>query len=315
MQHSPSPQASEAFWFGSVMDSDACSLAAQSAQLARVDQGGLRGSVETAVRLLRMLDDPDFSVVEVARLIEGDPALTVRVLRAANSPMFSLRRACKEVGHAVTMLGARTMGEVAAAAAAADLFGRYGVESRLRNHAVSSAALARELARQTGRESRDLFLAGLLHDVGKLVLLQGAGEERYGLSGQTYKQILEQRASQVNGTHLLEQTALGFDHAALGQAALEAWGIPDPIPSVVGLHHNVSKALTSDERGKELACLLRVADYLAHAFEGPKLEDEAAQTQLREPAAMAALGLEVEELQGMIPQLRYVHNGAAGLLD
>jgi hypothetical protein len=83
----------------------------------------------------------------------------------------------------------------------------------------------------------------------------------------------------------------------------------------VGLEHNVSKALTSEERVKELAGLLRAADYLSHAFEGPKLEDEAAQTQPREPTAMAARVLEVEELQGMIPQLRYVHNGAAGLLD
>jgi HD-like signal output (HDOD) protein len=302
-------------WFGSEPDSDANTLARDSQQLERVLEAGLCPSVEIATRLMRMLEDPEFSTTDVARLIESDPALTARVLTAANSPVFTLRRSCRSISHAVTILGARTIVELTAAAAVTGLYKHRGTEARLRDHAVSTAAVARELAELLRRPSRDLFLAGLLHDLGKLVLLQGAGEERYGTGGQRYDELLERRLSVSGGTYLLEQAALGFDHAALGCAALSAWGIPDPIPDLVGWHHSIELARRDGGTQQATVCVLRLADSLCHAFEGPRLQDQASQLMLREPAAVAELGLDVDELGLLIPQLQHVHAGAASMLD
>ncbi len=302
-------------WFGSESDSDATALARDSLQLERVLAKGLRPAVEIAARLMQMLEDPEFRSTEVARLLESEPVLAARVLGAANGPVFTLRQPCRSIRHAVSMLGARTIGELTAAVAVSELFGGSQAEARLRSHAVSTAALARELAQLLGRPSRDLFLAGLLHDLGKLVLLQGAVDERYGTGGQRYRELLERRLGVSGGTHLLEQAALGFDHAAMGCAALQAWGIPDPIPDLVGWHHSVEHARRDGGELSASVCVLRLADSLAHAFEGPRLQDQAAQLQLREPTAVAELGLDTEELGQIIPRLQYVHASAAGMLD
>jgi HD-like signal output (HDOD) protein len=151
--------------------------------------------------------------------------------------------------------------------------------------------------------------------VGKLVLLQGAGEERYGIESLDYASLLERRVGTCGGVHLMEQAALGFDHAALGCAALRAWNIPEPIPQLVGWHHSVPRARQEGGRMAELVYLLRVADCLTHAFTGPRLDDEANQAATREPAAMAGLGLNAERLEAFIPQLQYAHAAAPGLLD
>lgn len=315
MHTNTSPAHDPFVWFGSESDSDATSLAKDSPQLECVLARGLCPSMEIAARLLKMLEDPEFSTTDVARLIESDPALAARVLGTANSPLFTRRKPCRSIPHAVTMLGARTIGELTAAAAVSELFGRSGAEARLRSHAVSTAAVTKELAELLSRPSHDLFLAGLLHDLGKLVLLQGAGDERYGAGGQRYVELLERRLGTSGGTHLLEQAALGFDHAALGCAALQAWGIPDPVPDLVGWHHSVEHARRDGGDLLASTCVLRLADSLSHAFEGPRLQDQAAQLQLREPAAVAELGLEPEALELIIPQLQHVHMNAAGMLD
>ncbi len=315
MQYGTTSPFDPCVWFSADPHSESLSLARSSAQLQRVTDRGPQPSVEIATRLLQLLRVPEFSMAQVADLVEADPALTARVLRAANSPMFSARQPCKTVQHAVAMLGARTIGELAAAAAVSDLFGRSGVEASLRSHAVATAALARELARLLGRPGQDLFLAGLLHDLGKLILLQGAGGERYGLSSQPYDELLNVRVGIPGGTHLLEQTALGFDHGAVGQAALQAWGIPDPIPALVGSHHDVERASREGDRFAESVCLLRLADSMAHTFAGPRFENEATRLQLREPAAMTSLGLEPHDVEHHIPHLQLVHASAAELLD
>ena len=314
MLHSSDPQPELSVWFGLDQCCDATSLARASAQLERVLEQGLLSSMEIAVRLLQLLGDPEYSVDEVARVIEGDPALTTRVLRVANGAMFTLRQPCREVSHAVTMLGARTVSEIAAAAAAADLYGHHGIEGQLRTHAVSTAAVARELAQRLERPVMDVFLVGLLHDVGKLVMFQGAGSERYGTEGLGYGDLLERRGGQAGGTHLLEQAALGFDHAAMGSAALQAWGIPDPLPAVVGGHHDVARVIQEGGRSAELVCLIRLADSLVHAFGGARLGDTASRIMLREPAATAWLELDPDRIGAMIPGLRHAHTTAADFL-
>jgi len=182
MQQRTEPSVDPSVWLGLEMYTDATTLARRSHQLERVLVRGLQPSIEVAARLLRLLRDPEFELREVSRVIEGDPALTARVLGLSNSAVFARRQPCRDVAHAVTMLGAGTVGELAAVAAIAETYGLRDVEGKLRCHAVATGAVARELCVQRGRPTADVFLAGLLHDLGKLVLLQGAGDESYGAS-------------------------------------------------------------------------------------------------------------------------------------
>ncbi len=315
MTYTPTGGLDASIWSGLETYADATSLARASRQLERVRPGGLKASFEIAARLLRSLEDPDFCVREVAGIIEGDPVLATRVLGIANSPMFSRQGRCRDISHAVALLGARCLSEVAAAATAAGLYKRFGVQARMRDHSLSTAAVARRLATRLGASTDDVFLAGLLHDVGKLVFLQGAGDERYGMDGSSYAALLERRAGRVAGTHLIEQASQGFDHAALGCVALREWGIPEPVPRAVGWHHDLERARQEGGRMAELVSLLRLADSLSHAFAGPRLEVQTTRLLIREPVAMACLGLEPEDLDLALPELRHAHAAAIKLLD
>jgi len=315
MQQRTESSVDPSVWLGLEMYTDGTTLARRSPQLERVLARGLLPSIEVAARLLRLLRDPEFQLREVSRVIQCDPALTARVLGLSNSAVFARSRPCRDVAHAVTMLGAGTVGELAAVAAVGEAYGLRGVEGKLRSHAVATAAVARELCVQLGRPTVDVFLAGLLHDLGKIVLLQGAGDESYGTGGMDYQVLLQRRAGQSCGTHLLEQSALGFDHADMGCVALEAWNIPEPIPRVIGWHHSLERVLQEGGRTAELVCLVRVADSLAHVFAGPRYDDRTAGALLREPAAMAGLGLSLDDLLPLIPQLRHANSSSAGMLD
>ncbi len=304
----------EAAWFGLDSGQSQRSLAAGSLQLRTVRQRGLHPAVTVAVRLMELVRDPEFSVVEVGRLIESDPGLTARVIGIANSPMFPTTVPCRDVTHAVTLVGARTLGDIAAGAAVASLYGRRGLEGRLRAHAVSTAAIARELALQLRLPTQDLFVAGLLHDVGKLILLQARTPEDFGIGSTSYAELIERGGAIPGGVHWQEREALGFDHAAIGSVALDEWGIPQPIPRVVGLHHSIEVAIQRGGRTAELVCLLQVADALAHAFQSPALVEDAVEATRAEQAALAWLGVDEDRLRDLMTELHYAQFTAGDLL-
>jgi len=301
--------------FGQDNDDDARALAHTSIQLRMVQARGLQATLASAARMLRLVNDPEYNAMEVTGLVESDPGLATRVLGLANSALFDLRRPCSTVGHAVALLGGRALGEIAAAAALADLYRSYGLEGRLRSHAMSTAAVVRELALQLGLPTQDLFLAGLLHDVGKLVLLQSMVPDVYGSAGSTYRGLLDQRLRIVGGTHPMEQASLGFEHGVLAGVMLSSLGIPEPIPRVIGWHHSVELALQAGGRAADQVCLLRVADSLSHAFSTPSLVDDAVQSALMEHVALGFLGVDERSLEGMASELHHAHFSSRDLLS
>ncbi len=301
-------------WFGMDDDSQARALASTSLPYRRVEAAGVPPSTAAAVRLMRVVRDPEYSALEVVRMVESDPGLAARVLRMANSAMLGLRRPCRDVSHAVALLGGRAMSEIAAAAAVCDLYRPHGLEGRLRAHAVATAAIAREIALQRNLPTEDLLIIGLLHDIGKLMLLQGTAGERFGPSAMAYAEHLGRRVAVHGGCHLDEREALGYDHAVLASVMIGAWGIPEPIPQVVGMHHRVERAVLLGGRLAQQVCLLCLADRLAHTFDSPILVDSAAQAVMSEHAAVAFLELDLDDLLMMLPELQYAHFSSADLL-
>lgn len=196
--------------------------------------GELPALPSTIARLLGLLDDELASAESVLEVIGCDPALTANLLKLCNSAYYGLRRQVGTVQEALVMLGNRTVVSLAFAASLGDVLrgplAGYRLErDTLWRHSLAVAIGAAHLADAHGdRALRErAFTAGLVHDIGKLVL------------NAPLKSKLQQLPQTTDPDELLrgERDILGFDHAEAGRALAEAWNLPADLVTVIGGHH------------------------------------------------------------------------------
>jgi HD-like signal output (HDOD) protein len=205
-----------------------------------------------AAEVMRKAEDPDTAVKEIAELISRDAALAVRVLKIANSSFYAMAREVQTIQQAIMLLGYSTLRSVVVAASMKDVFARFGLAERLLwEHAVGGAVAAHRLAGEIGGLGADeLFLAGLLHDVGRLVLYSQASDQ--------YQQVLQRIYAEGGDPVALERESFGFDHCEVGRLVLEKWKLPPRLVSAVGGHHDPESVAAKDE--KPLAAALQLVD-------------------------------------------------------
>ena len=175
----------------------------------------------TAVQLLRSVDQEQITAGELSRLISTDAALAAHLLRIVNSPYYGLSRRIGTVSDALTVLGFNLVRRtVTAAVLQRPLLAHLrdtAVARAFWRHELICAALARHLALRRGYDGEFAYMAGLLHDIGRLVMLMQF-PDRSDL-------LLSQRTDDDAGIDL-ERRLFGFDHAQVGGALLELWGLP-----------------------------------------------------------------------------------------
>ncbi|GAC1434625.1 MAG: hypothetical protein NVSMB51_02230 [Solirubrobacteraceae bacterium] len=211
---------------------------------------------ESRNRLLALVDGERVGVSDVVEAVESDIALVVAVLRAANELGAGRRTSVESIVEAVELLPNQRMREIAGHVRTFDFFERAavwdGAPERFRLHGLATRSAAERLATEIDYHDRDrLMVTALLHDVGKLVLLQAYG----GYPHEVHRDARTPEERVHN-----ERRELGVDHALVGGVLARRWGLPKSIASAIERHH-------SDEGGDE-AALVRVADMLAHYAQG-----------------------------------------------
>jgi HD-like signal output (HDOD) protein len=243
----------EELWFG---EDDARAITAQAAAsfaAALADLEGLRPFSNVARRVLDQVADPNFEVGQLQVIIEQDPALATKVLRLANSAAFRPREACGSIKQAIVVLGSRTLGEVATSLSMMAMFSDMsGVGRAVRDHCASTGALVRALALHRSNTGASSYIVGLLHDFGKLLLIQAQPA--------TYLKIHGNSLAEADTIHLREREVLGFDHAVLGAHVLSKWGLPDPVPKIVAWHHQPARAFAEGGQVAQHVSLVRLAE-------------------------------------------------------
>ena len=233
-------------------ESDLRAANSLAARLACFD--GLRPFSRVVQNLIAHMSHQDFDMDEARKLIESDPALAARILRVANSAAYRGYGPCASVAQAIVRIGATNVSGLAMAMSAMTLFKDLGgVGQSIRDHSAGTAAVARELAVCFDQDtlSSKVFLAGLLHDFGKLLIIQ-TGDIAYAA-------MVAQEPSPCS-LHLREQALWGFDHAILGAHVLVSWNIPEPIPQLIACHHQPKGGQGGASALAKALDLLRLAD-------------------------------------------------------
>ena len=188
-----------------------------------------------AQRVVDLINNPTSSAGELERVIQHDQALTARVLKLVNSAYYGFPRRITTVGQGIVILGYRTLKELVLSITIAGLFQMKGEHkgfdrTALWQHAVGTAVGAKILARSAGLPLEDeVFSAGLLHDIGVLLLdlcLTTEFEELFALTSQGHLPLIR-----------AEEQVLGFNHTLINKMLAEQWNFPPLLVEVLCHHH------------------------------------------------------------------------------
>lgn len=188
------------------------------------------------MELLEALKSQSTSFKTVAEILSKDVAMTAKILQMVNSAFFGFYRNINSVEHAVGILGMRMIRSLVLSV---KVFQQYSNEKmavfpidRLMQHSVSTGALGRIIAKSHSKEAAfadDCFMAGMLHDVGKLILADKITEQ--------YKEVKAHAAAKAIPFHEAEREKLGLTHADVGAYLMKNWGIAENIVQAIEFHH------------------------------------------------------------------------------
>jgi HD-like signal output (HDOD) protein len=218
----------------------------------------LPSAPEVAQRILVAVNRDDARVDQLAALIARDQSLAARLLRLANSAFFGMRAHITSIPQAVTLLGFGRVRDIVLGLSIWNVFeARDPAGRRYRRsmwiHSALVAAAAKTLAEQIGADGGTAFAAGLLHDVGKLVL---------GLRlGGTYWALLDDAAEHGQRAAAVEHEGLGCHHGTVGGWLLQLWQLPQTLVEPVALH----EAPFAPEFGLDVTSVVAIADRLVTA--------------------------------------------------
>ena len=245
------------------------------------------------LELSRLLDDPDSSNENIGRAVIKDPALTAQLLRIVNSAYFGLNRPVDRISKAVALVGREQLRHVALATSVIHMF-RLLPESMISmdsfwKHSLATGLCARGLGQNVPVRGEVLFTAGLLHDVGSLVICLNRPRAA--------RNILMECENSGRLIDEVEREVLGCDHAEVGAALLTDWGIRGPAVAATAYHHKVSMA----EEHRRAVAVVHVADVVVAALQLGSSGEHL--VPCFDPAAWRYAGLDVAALQSVVTVL------------
>ena len=191
--------------------------------------------------ILRLTRDASCAPKDLVQVIDKDPVVTVKVLRVVNSAYYSLPRKISSVSHAVVFLGFNTVKNLALSIAAIGMLPGNPLAGfdghRYLLHCLTTAGLTRHLSLKfPGADQNDFFIAGLLHDFGKVVIAQVMPAE--------FREALEFSLWNEASLHCALRELLGIDHCEVGALLLERWDFPGNLIDAIRCQHNMEMMKT-----------------------------------------------------------------------
>ncbi|HIJ89596.1 MAG: HDOD domain-containing protein [Desulfobulbaceae bacterium] len=208
-----------------------------------------------AIKVTQLVNDDHSTMQDFEEIIKLDPVLVTRLLRLVNSPYFALSQKVESISKAVVFAGMRQLRNLVAVESLRGMFKGDGVDfspQKLWLHSATVAILSGMIAKRIfGKDGDDVFLAGIIHDIGLIVENQIAGE-----------QLREACRAFREGKGTLpecERAAIGTDHAEVGYLLAKDWGLPQEVLSSIKSHHLAKQVKSVSSTGS----ILQLAEFMA----------------------------------------------------
>ncbi len=207
-----------------------------------------------------LLESPQCSLVTIGEAIEKEPDLTARLLRLSNSSFYGFSARLSTVTEAISLIGIQQVQDLILASSVIaqfkDVSDDFVTMESFWQHSLACGIGARLLATEKRLPKADkFFVAGLLHDIGRLVLFSRAP--------QPTKEIFELYRSEHLLLHEAEKRVLGFDHQQIASAVMQQWRFPPNLTQAVACHHQPESA----DLARQEASVVHLADHLVNALQ------------------------------------------------
>ena len=212
---------------------------------------------QVVTEIIRISEDPNSTPQDVQKLLAQDQVLTAKILRLANSSFYGFARRINTITEATILLGFQTIRSIVFAASVGNFLtrslGGYQLDqNELWKHSQAVAMTSRYIARQKRFKNPEVFYtAGIIHDIGKLVLNQYLQED--------YQKVLTLIYDEGYDFVKAEEAVLGFNHAQTGMKLAEKWNLPPEMVEAIGCHHEPEKA----EINPLLSSTIHISDSIA----------------------------------------------------
>jgi putative nucleotidyltransferase with HDIG domain len=206
------------------------------------------------------VEDPNRTFDDVAEIVSLDPGLTARLLKIVNSAFYGFPSEIETISHAISIIGIQHLNDLVLSTVVMGCFKDIPAETidmeSFWKHSIACALTSKILAQKMETPSPErVFVAGLLHDIGRLIICSKASMETLKIFFLMNNQNLE--------LHLAEREALGFDHSDVGARLMKQWGLPKIHEEIVNYHHKPSQASSFPDE----CAIVHTADILVNSLE------------------------------------------------
>jgi len=219
--------------------------------------GDLPASPATVSAVMGLTSNLDAKVADVSRLLSSDQSLTARVLKLSNSSYYGRSKEVTTLREAIMVLGFFTVRSMVIASSAHTMFQKGQadqISKALWEHSFSTAVAARQIAAHIKHPNKDeIFIAALMHDIGKLVLLQKFPD--------AYAQLIEQAIDEQIRIYDIEAREYSFTHCDVASLLLEKWSFPDNLCAAIQMHHDPPPI--SEDQVAPPSQVILLANYMA----------------------------------------------------
>ena len=215
---------------------------------------------EVFFRVNAVLNDPNSSFEDIADVISSDVSLSARLMKVVNSAFYGYPAQIDTIAHAISIIGTWQLRDLALSTTIISTFKGVSEKHISMNsfwrHSLTCGITARLIAIQNREPNPErLFLAGILHDIGRLILFENLPAES--------KIIMDRFSKENKLLYQLERETIGFDHSDIGAALMEFWNLPESLREVIGFHHN---PLEAQNFGYE-ASIIHLSDIIAKSMQ------------------------------------------------
>jgi HD-like signal output (HDOD) protein len=255
---------------------------------------------EVLLKLNEVIANSDASAADVAKVVSKDPAVSTNILRIVNSAYYGLQVRVSSVSLAVSVMGFNMTKKVALKAAVFSAFGKRREKIQhfdplaFWKHAIWTGVAARTLAGVSTTfadvHPEDIYIAGLLHDIGKIILMEKAAPRYLAM----LRRAVQERRSETE----VEVDDFGFTHADVGSVLAIKWSLPEDLAIAIRYHHAPSR----DPFHRSLSSLIHLADQLAWRAGSPSTVGTTLAAM--DPEVYGHIGLDPARVEALLPQVQ-----------